>query len=304
MKKMEMNEIKRILILGSGTMGVQIGIQSAMHGYQVSIFVRNPAKNDIVWDDIKKRADWIVRREVISREEADQMLKRIYTTNDPADAAKDADLLSESVPEIPSLKKELFEKFNELCPEHTIFTTNTSSLLPSRLAESTGRPERFLAFHCNNPVFITKTVDIMGHPATSKEVLDITIEFSRKIGLIPIVLEKEQPGYIINSLLGGLMGRALELVANGVATPKQVDKCWMSNMKIGIGIFGIMDNNGLDVGWELREKYALSSEDKQAKAIYEYLKTNFIDKGHLGRKTGQGFYKYPNPEYKNPDFLK
>jgi len=301
---MKIDDIKRILILGSGTMGIQIGIQSAMHGYQVSIFVRNPAKNDIVWDDIKKRTDWIVRREVISREEADQMLKRIYTTNDPGDAAKDADLLSESVPEIPSLKKELFEKFNKLCPEHTIFTTNTSTLLPSMLAESTGRPERFLAFHCNNPVFVTKTVDIMGHPGTLKEVLDITIEFSRRIGIIPIVLEKEQPGYIINSLLGGLMGRALELVANGVATPQQVDKCWMSNMKIGIGIFGIMDNNGLDVGWELREKYALSSGDKQAKAIYEYLKTNFIDKGHLGRKTGQGFYKYPKPEYKNPDFLK
>ncbi len=304
MKIMKIDDIKRILIIGSGTMGNQIGIQSAMHGYQVSIFVRNPAKNDIVWDDIKKRTDWIVRREVISREEADQMLKRIYTTNDPADAAKDADLLSESVPEIPSLKKELFEKFNKLCPEHTIFTTNTSTLLPSMLAESTGRPERFLAFHCNNPVFVTRTVDIMGHPGTSKEVLDITIEFSRRIGIIPIVLEKEQPGYIINSLLGGLMGRALELVANGVATPQQVDKCWMSNMKIGIGIFGIMDSNGLDVGWELREKYALSSGDKQAKAIYEYLKTNFIDKGHLGRKTGQGFYTYPKPEYKNPDFLK
>ncbi len=301
---MKIDDIKRIFILGSGTMGVQIGIQSAMHGYQVSILVRNPAKNDIVWDDIKKRTDWIVRREVISREEADQMLKRIYTTNDPADAAKDADLLSESVPEIPSLKKELFEKFNKLCPEHTIFTTNTSTLLPSMLAESTGRPERFLAFHCNNPVFITKTVDIMGHPGTKKEVLDVTIEFSRRIGLIPIVLEKEQPGYIINSLLGGLMGRALELVANGIATPQQVDKCWMSNMKIGIGIFGIMDNNGLDVGWEMREKYALSSGDKQAKTIYEYLKTNFIDKGHLGRKTGQGFYKYPKPEYKDQDFLK
>jgi 3-hydroxybutyryl-CoA dehydrogenase len=304
MKIMKIDDIKRIFILGSGTMGVQIGIQSAINGYQVRIFVRNPEKNGIVWEDIKKRTDWIVRRNVISREKADQMLKSIYTTNDPADAAKDADFLSESVPEIPSLKKELFEKFNKLCPEHTIFTTNTSTLLPSMLAESTGRPERFLAFHCNNPVFITKTVDIMGHPGTSKEVLDATIEFGRNIGLIPIILEKEQPGYIINSLLGGLMGRALELVANGVATPQQVDKCWMSNMKIGIGIFGIMDNNGLDVGWELREKYALSSGDKQAKAVYEYLKTNFIDKGHLGRKTGQGFYKYPNPEYKDPNFLK
>jgi len=301
---MKLDDIKRVLILGSGTMGNQIGIQAAIHGYQVSIFVRNPAKNELVWADLKKRTDWIVRREVISREEADQTLKRIYTTNDSADAARDTDFLSESVPEIPSLKKELFERFNNLCPKHTIFTTNTSTLLPSKLADSTGRPERFLAFHCNNPVFITKTVDIMGHPGTSKEILDTTIEFSRNIGLIPIVLEKEQPGYIINSLLGGLMGRALELVANGVATPQQVDKCWMSNMKIGIGIFGIMDNNGLDVGWELREKRALTSGDKQAMAIYQYLKNNFIDKGHLGRKTGQGFYKYPNPEYKNQDFLK
>ena len=301
---MKIDDIKRVLILGSGVMGVQIGIQSAMHGYQVSIFVRNPAKNDIVWNDIKKRTDWIVRREVISREDADQMLKRIYTSNDPADAAKDADFLSESVLENPSLKKELFEKFNKLCPEHTIFTTNTSTLLPSRLAESTGRPERFLAFHCNNPVFVTRTVDIMGHPGTSKEVLDITIEFSRRIGLIPLILEKEQPGYIINTLLGGLLPKALELVANGVATPQQVDKSWMSNMKVGIGLFGIMDSNGLDIGWEMREKHALSSGDEKEKAIYKYLKTNFIDKGHLGRKTGQGFYKYPNPEYKNPDFLK
>lgn len=304
MKIMNIDDIKRVFILGSGTMGVQIGIQSAMNGYDVSIFIRNPAKNEIVWEDIRKRTDWIVRREVINREEADQMLKRIYTTNDPADAAKDADFLSESVPEIPSLKKELYEKFNKLCPEKTIFTTNTSTLLPSMLAESTGRPEKFLAFHCNNPVFITKTVDIMRHPGTSQEILDITVEFSRRIGLIPIILEKEQPGYIINTLLGGLMGRALELVANGVATPQQVDKCWISNMKVGIGIFGIMDSNGLDVGWEMREKYALTSGDKQAKAIYDYLKTNFIDKGHLGRKTGQGFYKYPNPEYKDPDFLK
>jgi 3-hydroxybutyryl-CoA dehydrogenase len=222
------------------------------------------------------------------------MLKRIYTTNDPADAAKDADLLSESVPEIPSLKKELFEKFNKLCPEHTIFTTNTSTLLPSMLAESTGRPERFLAFHCNNPVFVTKTVDIMGHPGTLKEVLDITIEFSRRIGIIPIVLEKEQPGYIINSLLGGLMGRALELVANGVATPQQVDKCWMSNMKIGIGIFGIMDNNGLDVGWELREKYALSQEINKQKQYMSILKPILLIKDILDEKLGKDFINILN----------
>ncbi|MBY9004079.1 MAG: 3-hydroxyacyl-CoA dehydrogenase [Candidatus Lokiarchaeota archaeon] len=269
----------------------------------MSIFIRNPAKNDKVWADIQERTDWMVAQEVISREDADQMLKRIYTTNDPADAAKDADLLSESVPEIVSLKEEIFERFNKLCPKHTIFTTNTSTLLPSRLAESTGRPERFLALHTNNPVFITKTADIMGHPGTSKEVLDMTIEFSRRIGLIPIVLDKEQPGYIINTLLVGLMDRALWLVANEVATPQQVDKSWMGTMKIGIGIFGIMDNIGLDVGWELREEHALTSGDEQAKIIYEYLKTNYIDKGHFGRKTGQGFYKYPQPKYENPDFL-
>ena len=299
---MKIEDIKRILILGSGTMGVQMGLQSAMHGYDVSIFIRNPAKNDIVWDDIQKRTNWIVNQEVISRDEADQMLKRIYTTNDPADAAKDVDLLSESVPEVVSLKRELFERFNKLCPKHTIFTTNTSMLLPSWLAKSTGRPERFLALHTNNPIFITKTADIMGHPGTAKEVLDLTIEFSRRIGLTPIVLDKEHPGYITNALLLALINKALELVVNGIATPQQVDKSWMNTMKMGIGIFGIMDSIGLDVGLELREKDALKSGDKQAKAIYEYLKTNFVDKGHLGVKTGQGFYKYPNPEYENPDF--
>jgi len=301
---MKIEDIKRILILGSGTMGVQIGIQSAMHGYYVNIFIRNPAKNDIVWDDIQKRMNLIVSEHVISREEADQMLKRIYTTNDPADAAKDVDLLSESIPEIVSLKREIFERFNKLCPKHTIFTTNTSLLLPSWLAKSTGRPEKFLALHFNTPVYITKTADIMGHPGTAKEILDLTIEFSRKIGMLPIVLDKEQSGYIINSLFVVLRMKALELVVNGVATPQQVDKSWMSNMKMGIGIFGIIDTIGIDVGIELLEQHALTSGDKQAKTIYEYLKTNFIDKGHLGIKTGQGFYKYPNPEFENLDFLK
>jgi len=299
---MKIEDIKRILILGSGTMGIQMGIQSAMHGYDVSIFIRNPAKNDIVWDDIQKRTNRIVSEEVISREEADQMLKRIYTTNDPADAAKDADLLSESVPEIVSVKREVFERFNKLCPKHTIFTTNTSMLLPSWLAKSTGRPERFLALHTNNPIFITKTADIMGHPGTAKEVLDLTIELSRRIGLTPIVLDKEYPGYITNALLLALINKALELVVNGIATPQQVDKSWMKTMKIRIGIFGIMDSIGLDVGLGLREQHALKTGDKQAMAIYEYLKTNFVDKGNLGVKTGQGFYKYPNPEYENPDF--
>jgi len=299
---MKIEDIKRVLILGSGTMGVQMGIQSAMHGYDVRIFIRNPEKNDIVWDDIQKRTNWIVSEEVISREEADQMLKRIYTTNDPADAAKDVDLLSESVPEIVSLKRELFERFNKLCPKHTIFTTNTSMLLPSWLAKSTGRPERFLALHTNNPIFLTKTADIMGHPGTAKEVLSLIIEFSRRIGLKPIVLDKEHPGYITNALLLALINKALELVVNGIATPQQVDKSWMSTMKMRIGIFGIMDSIGLDVGLGLRKQHALKTGDKQAMAIYEYLKTSFVDKGHLGVKTGQGFYKYPNPEYENPDF--
>ncbi|MHA1729806.1 MAG: 3-hydroxyacyl-CoA dehydrogenase [Promethearchaeota archaeon] len=301
---MKIEDIRSITIIGSGTMGLQIGIQCAMHGYNVRIFVRNPAKTEIVRDSLKKRIDWIVKRKVLDREEADQTIERIYLTNDPADAAKNADLISESVPEIPSLKRELFAKFNKLCPERTIFTTNTSSLLPSMLAESTGRPEKFLAVHCNNPVFITKTTDIMGHKGTSEEIFNLVVEFTRSIGLIPIILKKEQPGYIINSLLGVLFNKSLELVATGVATPQQVDKCWMATMAAPIGPFGIMDHNGLDVGWEMREQHAKKSGDKLALAIYQYLKSNYVDKGHLGRKTGQGYYQYPNPEYKNQDFLK
>lgn len=301
---MNLKGIKKILIIGSGTMGLQIGIQSAIHGYNVNIFVRNPKKNEIVWKSIHKSTDWIVRLKILTREEADEMLKRIYTTNDPADAAKDVDLLSESVPEIPSLKKGIYEKFNTLCPERTIFTTDTSSLLPSMLAENTGRPSKFIALHFNNPVWITKTADIMPHPGTSEDVFNLIVEFSRSLGLIPIILKTEQSGYIINTLLGGLMERSMGLVVRGVTTPQQVDKSWMATMKTPIGPFGIMDNNGLDVGWEMRVRYAEKSGDKVALATVKYLKENFIDKGHLGRKTGKGFYDYPGPEYKHPDFMK
>jgi 3-hydroxybutyryl-CoA dehydrogenase len=301
---MTLKDIKRILVIGSGTMGLQIAIQSAMNGYNVRIFVRNPKKNEIVWKSIHRSTDWIVRLKILTREKADEMLKRLYTTNNPADAAENVDILSESVPEIPSLKKEIFEQFNKLCPERTIFTTDTSSLLPSMLAENTGRPSKFIALHFNNPVWITKTADVMPHPGTSEDVFNLIVEFSRSIGLIPIILKTEHPGYIINTLLIGLMESSMSLVVSGVATPQQVDKSWMATMKTPIGPFGIMDNNGLDVGWEMRVKNTEKSGDKVALATVKYMKENFIDKGHLGRKTGKGFYNYPHPEYKHPDFMK
>ena len=132
-------------------------------------------------------------------------------------AAAEADLVSESVPEDPALKGRVFAELHALCPPRTIFTTNTSTLLPSMFAAATGRPDRFLALHFHLPVWDANVADVMAHPGTAPEVVETVTGFARRIGQIPILSAKEQPGYVFNTMLNALLGAALELAAGGVA---------------------------------------------------------------------------------------
>ena len=132
----------------------------------------------------------------------------------------------EAVPEKLELKREVFAQLGQLAPEKTIFATNSSSLLPSAMAESTGRPERFLAMHFANEIWVHNTAEIMGHPGTDPAVYRVVVEFARRIGMVPIELKKEQPGYIINSLSIPWLGAAMELLVAGGADPETIDNVW------------------------------------------------------------------------------
>jgi len=295
---MDVDNIKTVLIIGSGTMGQQIGFLCAMHGYTVHMYDVKEDALQSARQRIAKLAEWFEKHNVNN---ATGALHLIHYFTDASKAAQDVDFVSESVPEDPTLKAKIFNDFNALCPQHAIFTTNTSSLIPSQIAKETGRPDKFLAFHFHD-VRTTKIVDVMPHLQTSQEALQVTIAFAKKLGQIPIVLKKENHGYVFNTMLMTLISSALTLAANDVAEIYDIDRSFMGVMGTPIGPFGIMDSIGLDTVYKVTKYWADLLNDKQGKKNAAFLH-EYLDKGFLGAKTGKGFYTYPNPEFSKPGFL-
>lgn len=299
---MKIGDVKKVLAVGAGTMGHQIGFLCAVHGYEVVIYDVLKESLEFAKKRVDRLADKFVGRGRVKAEDKAAVLARISYTDDAEAAAKDADIVTESVPESVTLKGQIFGKFNTLCPERTIFTTNTSTLLPSMFARETGRPERFLAFHFHD-ILHSDVVDIMPHPGTAPETIALVREFSDSLGQTTIMLEKENIGYVFNQMLSDLFKSALSLSANGVATPEDVDRAWMGVLRTSIGPFGIMDSVGLDTVWKISDYWARAAGIKQLAKNAEFLKP-YIDAGKLGLKTGEGFYTYPSPKFFEPDFLK
>ncbi|MGC8660418.1 MAG: 3-hydroxyacyl-CoA dehydrogenase [Desulfomonilaceae bacterium] len=298
---MKLSEIKRVLILGAGTMGQQIGFLCASHGYRV---VLHDLSEDILasaLNRIKNMGEWLVSTERMEADDLPKALANIELVADPKIAAVDVDFVSESLPENPELKAQIFSTFNELCPERTIFTTNTSTLLPSMFADRTGRASKFAALHFHD-VRTCKVVDVMPHPGTDPAVVELIQGFAKSLGQIVIMLNRESSGYVFNAMLVNLLNTALGLVANGVASLEDVDRSWMGVMGMSIGPFGIMDQIGLSTVWTVTEYHASQTGDPQTRINADFVK-KYVDRGELGFKTMRGFYSYPHPTFSKPDFL-
>jgi 3-hydroxybutyryl-CoA dehydrogenase len=191
--------------------------------------------------------------------------------------------------------------FNKLCPERTIFTTNTSTLVPSMFAEATGRPEKFAAFHFHD-VRTSKIVDIMPHPGTYPETTKLIHDLAEKMKQIPILISRENEGYVFNTMLSSLFNTALTLAEQKVASIEDIDRSWMGVMHTFIGPFGVMDQVGLNTVWTVTEYQAKRRNDPQLKANADFVK-RYVDEGLLGAKTRKGFYSYPDPGYLKPGFV-
>jgi 3-hydroxybutyryl-CoA dehydrogenase len=290
-----------VFIAGAGTMGQQIGLQCALHGCDVIVYDVAPEALDAAHVQINAYAAQLVAQMRLASDGADAALARIRLTANLADAGA-ADLVSESVPEDPALKAQVFAQLDQVCPPHTIFTTNSSSLVPSMVAAATGRPARFAALHFHSLVWDSNVVDIMPHPGTAQETVEALTVFARRIGQIPIVIQKENYGYVFNAMFNELNTAAISLAANGVASPEDVDRAWMGVMKMPIGPFGWLDGVGLKTVWDITQYWAAATGDVQLQANADFLK-QYVDKNWLGVKTGQGFYSYPDPAYARPGFL-
>ncbi len=295
-------DVRRVLVIGSGTMGLQIGLQAAIHGCQVVLQDTEPAALDTAPRRLRGYGEAPVAAGLVDADQLERALASIECIADPVAAAAGVDLVCESVPEDPVLKGRVLGQFNELCPQRAVFTTNTSTLLPSMFAAATGRPDRFAALHFHTPVWSSNVVDVMPHPGTSAETIELLLAFARRIGQIPNRLRQESFGYVFNALYTAINREALTLVANGIASVEDVDRAWIGIMKMPIGPFGMLDGVGLDTVWDITDYWARQTGDQQTRANADFVRA-YLDRGRLGVKSGSGFYQYPNPAYEAPGFL-
>ena len=298
---MKAEDIRKILIVGAGTMGQQISVPCLMSGVDVSLYDIKDEMLEKARRRISRLLDGFVQAGRIGAEDAAKAMERLSVGTGLEQAARDADMVSENVPEDPKLKGEIFSKLNALCPERTIFTTNTSTLLPSMFAAATGRPDRFAAFHFHD-IRVTEIVDVMPHPGTSAETMEAVRDFAVRIGQKPIVMRIESPGYVFNAMLSALFKSAQTLAARGVASVEDIDRAWMGVTRMIIGPFGLMDSVGLDTVWKITEYWAKAIKDRQGMDNAEFMK-GYVDRGETGQKAGKGFYSYPNPAFLDPGFL-
>jgi 3-hydroxybutyryl-CoA dehydrogenase len=295
---------KNVTVAGSGVLGYQIAFQTAFHGFNVTVYDINDDVLEKAKSKFQTLSDAFKTDLNATQEQLDKTFKNLSYTSDLKESVKDADLIIEAVPENPKIKMDFYEKLAQVAPAKTIFATNSSTLLPSQLAEATGRPAQFVALHFANNIWIHNTAEMMGHPATGPKVFDDVVEFGKAIGMLTLPLQKEQPGYILNSLLVPLLSAGLDLLIKGVADPETIDKTWMKATGAPIGPFAILDTVGITTAYNINQLSAQETKDPLKIKTVEYLKDNFIDKNKLGVSTGEGFYKYPNPAYLEPDFLK
>ncbi|MCZ9309487.1 3-hydroxyacyl-CoA dehydrogenase [Corynebacterium uberis] len=281
-----MSDMPNLTVFGTGVLGSQIILQAAYHGKNVVAFDvaqelldRLPAR----WEALRK--DY--RRDLAdySDEAFDAAVARITPSLDPAEALKDADVVIEAVPERLDLKRQVWETIGANAPEKTIFATNTSSLKLSDIADASGSPERFCALHFANRVWQFNIGEVMGHAGTDPAVVQRLYAFAEEMGLEPVLVKKETPGFILNRLNIPLLNAGVDLYMEGVASIEDIDRTWRVSTGAPRGPFETYDIIGFRPVYDIR--VAKNPEDGFAKILKERM-----DAGKSGIVDGEGFYRY------------
>ena len=296
---MPIDEIKKVCFVGAGTMGCMNSLVCGMAGYEAVVYDISEEALSRVSFRQEMTGTRLVEERGFDQDAIRAGMARVRTVSDPAEAVENTDLLSESVFERVELKREVHRQFDALCPEHTIMTTNTSSLPLSDIEDVVRRGDKFAAMHFHGPGTI---VDIVKGPRTSSRTIGILTEYVKSTGQVPLVLKKEKPGYLHNTMFIALLKAGALLVAEGYADIKDVDRSWMIVHQATSGPFGMMDGVGLNVAMDVAEEEYNRSGDPEFKKMADFLRP-YVERGELGIKTGKGFYTYPDAPWMKPEFL-
>jgi len=295
--------IKHVAVAGAGVLGSQIAFQTAFKGFNVSSYDVDDEAVEKARERFRVLQERYVDDEYGSQDEVDAAYDRISLYTDLEEAVKDADLVIEAVPELLDIKKDFYQKLASVAKPDTIFASNSSTMVPSQLVDYTDRPEKYLHMHFANEIWRLNIAEIMRHEKTSDDVFDEIIEFSKAIAMVPIPLHKEQPGYVLNTLLVPFQQASIQLVVDEVADPQVVDKTWMISTGAPIGPFGFLDIIGPNTPYNLYKAWGEEGDELSAK-VAGWIKSFYLDQDRMGTANGKGVYSYPNPAYQDPDFLK
>ena len=318
-------DLRKVTIVGGGVLGSQIGLMCAYVGKEVTFWLRSEGSVERTKPKLERYSELMINdllgakalvgspmgkysypRGLIrdwdsaTAESIDDLAeaakerfeKNIRIELDLAEALSDADVVIEAMAEDPKAKIQIYTDMKDLLPEKAVLLTNSSTLLPSTFASYTGRPDKYLALHFANTIWKNNTAEVMGHSGTDPQIFSETVKFADEINMIPLQLHKEQPGYILNSMLVPFLTAAQALLATCVSDFKTIDLTWELATGAPAGPFKILDIVGLETAYNInRMKPDAQVEGSVSNLIGKLLKEK-IDKGETGVNSGIGFYNY------------
>ncbi len=281
--------MKQVAVIGSGTMGNGIAHVFAQCGFTVSLVDIETATLEKALITISKNLDRQIKKELIIESDKQTTLNNIGTTTDLVQGVSDADLVVEAASENLEVKTALFGQLDQLTPEHCILASNTSSISITKIAAATKRPQQVIGMHFMNPVPVMKLVEVIRGYATNDEVTSTIMKLSKQLGKIPVEVN-DYPGFISNRLLMPLINEAITSLYEGVAGVEEIDTVMKLGMAHPMGPLQLADFIGLDVCLSIMQ--VLQQGFGQSKYAPCPLLVNMVNAGHLGVKSGQGFYSW------------
>ncbi len=281
--------MKRIGVLGAGTMGGGIAHTAARAGFDVELFDTKDGQVDRALGQIEGRLNRQAETGRMDREEVAGTMARLHPAA-TLDAFKTVDVAIEAVLEVMDIKREAFVELDRRLPAAALLATNTSSLSITALAQATARPERVVGLHFFNPAPVMQLIEVVRGEDTSDATVEEALELARALGKEPVLVQKDTPGFVVNRVLMPLFIEAIRILEEGIASREDIDRAVKLGLNHPMGPLTLADLTGLDV--DLNVMDYMFDEMKDARFAAPLTLRRLVRAGRLGRKSGRGFYDY------------